>query len=132
MLSLESDEMMTLWKNDRKMFTFYANFWNSIQPILTTFVKKFSDFMLSLESDKMSALRPNNSLTSNISQYLTILDNVWWYWTIIVPYRLHLIIFKKFSDFVLSLESDEMTALWPNNSLTSNISQYLTILDIVW
>ena len=54
--------------------------------------KKFSNSMLSLESDKMTALWPNSSLDffsyilDNISQCLTILGNVWLYWTIIVPF----------------------------------------------
>ena len=35
-----------------------------------------------------------------------------------IEYQTELLLSTKFLDSMLSLESDEMTALWPNDSLT--------------
>ena len=69
-------------------------------------LKKFFDLMFSLESDEMTALWPNDSLTFTF--YETFSNSIP-YWTTFV---------KEVFDSKFSLESDEMTALWPNNSLT--------------
>ena len=58
--------------------------------------------MISLESDKMTDLRQNESLTFTF--YVTFAN--------FIPNR------KKFFDLMISLESEERTALWPNDSLT--------------
>ena len=62
--------------------------------------------MFSSESDEMTALWPNDSLTLTFYEtFLNSLPN----WTTFV---------KEFFYLVLSLESDQMTALWPNDSWT--------------
>ena len=62
--------------------------------------------MFSLESDKMTAFWPNESLTFT---FYVIFSNMIPNWATFV---------KEVFDSVFSLESDEMTALWPNDSLT--------------
>ena len=62
--------------------------------------------MFSLESDKMTALWPNDNLTFTF--YVIILKNIPNWKTFV----------KEVFDSLFSLESDEMTALWPNDSLT--------------
>ena len=62
--------------------------------------------MFSLESDKMTALWPNYSLTFTF--YVTF-SNILQKWTSFI---------KEVFDSMFTLESDEMTALWPNDSLT--------------
>ena len=62
--------------------------------------------MPSLESDEMTALWPNDSLTFTFYvKFSNSIQN----WTILV---------KKFFDSVFSSKSDEMTALWLNDSVT--------------
>ena len=68
--------------------------------------KKFSDSILSFESDEMTALWPNDS--STFTFYETFSNSIQ-NWSTFV---------KKNLDSMFSLESDEMTALWPNDSLT--------------
>ena len=63
--------------------------------------------MLSLESDEMAALWPNDRLTSTF--YVKISNSIP-NWATFVQ--------KKFFDSMFSLESDEMAALWPNDSST--------------
>ena len=55
MFSLESDKRTALWPNYSLTFTFYDTLSNSI-PKLTASVKKVFDSMISLESDKRTAL----------------------------------------------------------------------------
>ena len=62
--------------------------------------------MFSLESDEMTALWPNDSLTFTF--YLKFSNSIP-NWTTFV---------KEVFVSVFSLESDKMTALWPNESLT--------------
>ncbi len=62
--------------------------------------------MFSLESDKMTALWPNDSLTFT---FYVIISNGIPNWATFV---------KEIFDSKFSLESDEMTALWTNDSLT--------------
>ena len=62
--------------------------------------------MISLKSDEMTALWPNDSLTFTFN--LTFSNSIP-NWTSLV---------KEVFYFNVSLQSDEMTALWPNDSLT--------------
>ena len=62
--------------------------------------------MFSLESDEMTALWPDDSLT--LTFYVISLKSIP-NWAIFV---------KEVFDLMLSLESDKMTALRPNDSLT--------------
>ena len=62
--------------------------------------------MFSLESDEMTVLWPNDSLTFNF------------YVIISIAYQTEQLLKKKFFDSMFSLESDEMTAIWPNDSST--------------
>ena len=62
--------------------------------------------MFSLESDEMTALWPNDSLT-----FTFMSDSQ-------KAYQTEQLLWKKFFDSMFSLESDEMTALWSNESLT--------------
>ena len=73
--------------------------------------------MLSLESDEMTALGPNDSLTFTF--YVTFSYSIP-YWTTFV---------KEVFDSMFSLESDEMIALWPNDSLTFTF--YVTFLKSI-
>ena len=61
--------------------------------------------MFSLESDEMTALWPNDSLTFTF--YVTFSKGI--------PNWASLV--KEDFDSIFSLESDDMTALWPNDSL---------------
>ena len=67
-------------------------------------LKKFYDSMLSLESDEMTVLWPNDSITFTF--YVTF-SNCIPHWTTFK---------KKFFDLMLSSKSDEMTAVWWNDS----------------
>ena len=60
--------------------------------------KKFFDSMFSLESDEMTALWPNDSLTFT---FYVIISNSIPNWATFVQ--------KKFFDSMFSLESDKMT-----------------------
>ena len=62
--------------------------------------------MFSLESDEMTSLWPNDSLTFIF--YVTFSNSIpnW------ATFE------KEFLDSMFSVESDEMTTLWPNDSLT--------------
>ena len=71
MFSLESEEMTVLWSNDASTLTFYVTISNSI-PNWTTIVEELFDLMLRSESDKMTAVWPNDS-----RQYLTQQGNIW-------------------------------------------------------
>ena len=62
--------------------------------------------MFSLKSDKMTAFRPNESLTFTF--FVTLWNSIP-NWTTFV---------KEVFDLMFSLESDKMTALWLNDSLT--------------
>ena len=62
--------------------------------------------MFSLESDEMTALLPNDSLT------FTFLFNSQ------IAYQTEQLLKKKFFDSMFSLKSDKMTAVWPNDSQT--------------
>ena len=62
--------------------------------------------MYSLESDEMTALWQNDSLTFTF--YVKISNSILNWATFV----------KEVFDSMFSLESDEMTALWPNDSLT--------------
>ena len=62
--------------------------------------------MISLESDKITALWPNDSLTYSFHE--TISNSIP-KWTTFV---------KEVFDAMISLESDKITALWPNDLLT--------------
>ena len=75
--------------------------------------KKFFDQMFSLESDKMTALWPNDS--PNFTFY--------------VPFSNRMPNWASFKKevFKFSLERDEMTAMWPNESLTSTFLQHSQI-----
>ena len=75
--------------------------------------KKFLDFMFNLESDEMTALWPNDSITFT---FCMTFSNIILNWTIFL---------KKFFDPILCLEIDEMTALWQNDSLTFPFYQVL-------
>ena len=66
--------------------------------------------MFSLESDKMTALWPNESLTFTV---YVIFSNIIPNWTTFVKEVL-----------IISLESDKMTALWQNDSF--NFPLYVT------
>ena len=73
--------------------------------------------MFSLESDKMTALWLNDSLTFTFSViFFNSIPN----WAIFV---------KEVFDSMFSLESDEMTALWPNDIL--NFTFYVTFSNII-
>ena len=67
--------------------------------------------MFGLDSDKMTALWPNDSL---IFTFYVIFSNI-------IP-NLRTFV-KELFDSILSLESDKMTALWPNDSLTFTFLQ---------
>ena len=58
--------------------------------------------MFNLESDKMTALRPNDSIT-----FFMAFSNSIPNWTPFV---------KEFFDLMLSSKSDKMTAVWPIDS----------------
>ena len=73
--------------------------------------------MFSLESDEMTVLWPNDSLTFNFYVIFSIIIPNW---TTFV---------KELFVSVFSLESDKMTALWANDSLTFTF--YLTLLYII-
>ena len=62
--------------------------------------------MFSVESDEITALWPNDSLTFT---FYVIISNS-------IPNQTTLV--KEVIHSMFSLESDEMTALWPNDSLT--------------
>ena len=62
--------------------------------------------MFSLESVKMTALWPNDSLTLT---FYVIISNI-------IQNRATFV--KEVFDSMFSLESDEMTVFWPNDSLT--------------
>ena len=62
--------------------------------------------MFSLESDEMTALWPNDSLTFT---FYVAFSNSIPNWASFEN--------KRF-DSIFSLENDEMTALWPNDSIT--------------
>ena len=67
-------------------------------------LKKLFNLMFSLESDKITALWPNDSLT--FISYVIISNSVPNWVTFL----------EKFVDLMNSLESDKITALWPNDS----------------
>ena len=46
-----------------------------------------------------------------------------------IAYQTRQLLQKKFFDMILSLESDEMTALWPNDRLT--LTFYLTFSNSI-
>ena len=77
--------------DDSKIFTFYATFWNSIRTC-ATFVKEvfwFDAKFRKWQNDCFATKEQLNFLfyiLDNISQFLTILGNVWHFCTIIVPY----------------------------------------------
>ena len=59
--------------------------------------------MISLESDEITALWPNDSLSFTFSEtFSNSIRN----WSMSV---------KKFFDLMISLESDEMTSFWPGD-----------------
>ena len=62
--------------------------------------------MFSLESDEMTALWPNDSLTFTFHETFS---NSIPKWTAFV---------KEVFDLMISIESDKITALWPNDFLT--------------
>ena len=76
--------------------------------------------MFSLESDKMTALWLNDSLTFTFS---VIFSNSIPNWAIFV---------KKVFDSMFSLESDEMTALWPNDNLTFTFYMIISNSILNW
>ena len=65
--------------------------------------------MFSLKSDKMTAFRPNESLTFTF--FVTFSNSIPNWRTFV----------KEVFDLMFSLESDKMTTLWPNDSLTFTI-----------
>ena len=62
--------------------------------------------MFSLKSDKMTAFRPNESLTFTF--FVTFSNSIPNWRTFV----------KEVFDLMFSLESDKMAALWPNDTLT--------------
>ena len=65
--------------------------------------EKFFDVMISSESDEMTALWTNESLT--LTFYVTLSNST--------PNWKR---FKDFSDLMLSSKNYEMTVVWPNDS----------------
>ena len=66
--------------------------------------ENFFDLMFFLESDKMTALWPNDRLTLT---FYVIFSNTIPNWTTFVT---------DFFELMISSDSDEMTAVWPNDS----------------
>ena len=58
--------------------------------------------MLGFQSDEITVLRPNGSITLHCMRHSQI------------AYQSDQLLQKKIFDLMLSWESDEMTALWPN------------------
>ena len=93
MFSLESDEMTVLWRDDSITFTFYVTFSNAI-PHWTIFYS-----ILSLEIDQ---------ITAKLSLFCCIFNGIPNWETFE----------KKVFDSMTSLESDKMTTVCQNDSLT--------------
>ena len=97
MFSLKSDEMTAVWPNDSLTLTFYGTFSNSI-PNWTSFESTLLNWS---ESDEMWL---NGSLT------FTFMPNYQ------IIYQAEQFLWRKLFDAMFIKESDEMTAVWPNNS----------------
>ena len=85
--------------------------------------------MISLESDEMTALWPNDLLTFTFHEtFKNSIPN----WAIFV---------KEVFDLMISLESDKMTALWTNDSLSftfyvtfsNSVTKWITFVkEVFW